>query len=85
MHQNIFGLCTCSLMKVLFFWVVADTHSTHLSQQKQVVLILIFTPYQGQQEVLVIPGGVTNNVAGDRGLEPDLVFLFDLVHADLGP
>ena len=68
-----------------FFWVVADTHSTHLSQQKQVVLILIFTPYQGQQEVLVIPGGVTNNVAGDRGLEPDLVFLFDLVHADLGP
>ena len=42
-------------------------------------------PYQSQQEVLVIPGGVTNNVAGDRGLEPDLVFLFDLVHADLGP
>ena len=63
--------------------VGADTHSTHLGQQEQVVLI--FTPYQGQQKVFVIPRGIADNIAGDCGLEPDLVFLFDLVHADLGP
>jgi hypothetical protein len=59
--------------------------TTHLVQQKKAGLV--FTPYQGQQEVLVIPEGVIDNVAGHCGLDPDLIFLFDLVagHRDLGP
>jgi hypothetical protein len=33
---------------------------------KKEVVLISFAPYQGQQEVLVIPGGVADNVAGDK-------------------
>ena len=67
-----------------FCFVVADTCTFHNMCPTEAGC-LIFTPHQGQQEVLVIPGGVADDIAGHRGLEPGLVLLFDPLHADLGP
>ena len=65
-----------------FIWYKhPQLHSSFLQRETP----SIFAPYQGQQDIHVIPGGIADDIFCYCRLKSDLILFFDLRHVDLSP